>query len=386
MNFDLTDDQKMLVETVQSFVKKDSPVERMRRMRKDEIGWEKAVWKQMAELGWLGVLFPESVGGLGMSFVEAGLIVEQLGTTLVPEPYVPSVILGGVTLLRAGSEEQQQKWLAPMIAGDTSLALAYSEAQSRHDVTNVRTRAEKGAKGYTLKGSKRFVLNGHAADQIVVSARTAGDELSRDGVSLFVLDRNTAGLKVRPIDCMDGKKAALLDLEGVTVTSDRLLGPEGGAADVLEFVHDCGAAAACAEGAGLMQTVLSMTRDYLVERKQFGVAIGTFQALQHRAVDMFVETELAKSTAILAMLKIEDANVDERRRAISAAKVQLALSGGFVVRQGTQLHGGIGVTDEHDVGLYFKRMHVLSTLYGDEVFHTKRFASLPSFTRAALSA
>ncbi len=381
MNFDLTDDQKMLVETVQSFVKKDSPVERMRRLRTDAIGWEKAVWKQMGELGWLGVMFPESVGGAGMSFVEAGLIIEQLGTALVPEPYLPSVVLAGTTLARAGSAEQQERWLAPMLAGDTSLALGFTEEQSRFDVTNVRTRAEKSGAKYVLRGSKRFVLNGHAADQIIVSARTSGDELDAAGISLFVLDREQAGLKVRAIECMDGKKAALLELEGVEVDKDRLLGTEGEAGAVLDLVHDYGAAAACAEGSGVMQTVLMMTRNYLTERKQFGVAIGTFQALQHRAVDMFVETELAKSTAILAMLKISDENREERQRAISAAKTQLSVSGGYVVRQGTQLHGGIGVTDEHDIGLYFKRMQILSTLFGDDVFHTRRFANLSTFTK-----
>ncbi|HMJ11317.1 MAG TPA: acyl-CoA dehydrogenase [Polyangiaceae bacterium] len=381
MNFDLTDDQKMLVETVQSFVKKDSPVERMRRLRSDPIGWEKSVWKQMGELGWLGVMFPESVGGLGMSFVEVGLIIEQLGTTLVPEPYLPSVVLAGTALARAGSAEQQQRWLSPMLAGDTSLALGFVEEQSRFDVTNVRTRAEKKGSKYTLRGAKRFVLNGHAAEQIIVSARTSGSEIDASGISLFVLDREQPGLKIRPVDCMDSKKAALLDLDGVEVEADRLLGQEGEAAALLDLIHDYGAAAACAEGSGVMQTVLMMTRNYLTERKQFGVAIGTFQALQHRMVDMFVETELAKSTAILAMLKVSDENRDERQRAISTAKVQLGLSGGYVVRQGTQLHGGIGVTDEHDVGLYFKRMHILSILFGDDVFHTQRFAGLPGFAQ-----
>jgi alkylation response protein AidB-like acyl-CoA dehydrogenase len=381
MNFDLTDDQKMLVDTVQSFVKKDSPVERMRRLRSDPVAWEKTVWKQMGELGWLGVMFPESVGGLGMSFVEAGLIIEQLGTTLVPEPYLPSVVLAGTALARAGSAEQQERWLAPMLSGDTSLALGFSEEQSRFDVTNVRTRAEKSGAKYTLRGAKRFVLNGHAADQIIVSARTSGSELDAKGVSLFVLDRAQPGLKIRPVDCMDSKKAALLELDGVEVEKDRLLGAEDEAGPLLDLIHDYGAAAACAEGSGVMQTVLMMTRNYLTERQQFGVAIGTFQALQHRAVDMFVETELAKSTAIMAMLKVSDENPEERQRAISAAKAQLSVSGGFVVRQGTQLHGGIGVTDEHDVGLYFKRMQILSTLFGDDVFHTRRFASLSTFTK-----
>ena len=380
MNFDLTDDQKMLVSTVVSFVRKDSPVERLRKMRKHEIGWDKNVWKQMGDLGWLGVMFPESVGGAGMSFVEAGLILEQLGTTLVPEPYTPLVV-AGTALVQAGTGEQQEQFLAPAIRGDESIALAYLEEQSRNDVSSVKTRAEKSGSGFKLSGSKRWVINGHAADHFVVSARTAGGERDAKGIGLFVVDPGMKGVKLTKLECMDSTRAALLDLDGVEVGADRVLGDPGNALATLELAVDCGAAAACAEGSGVCQRVLSMTRNYLTERKQFGVAIGTFQALQHRAVDMFLETELLKGTAILAMLKVSASDPVERQRAISAAKAQLGVSGGFVTRQGTQLHGGIGVTDEHDVGLYFKRMHVLGTLFGDEPYHVQRFASLPTFTR-----
>jgi alkylation response protein AidB-like acyl-CoA dehydrogenase len=380
MHFDLNDDQKMLVETVQSFVRKDSPVERLRKMRKHEIGWEKQVWKQMGELGWLGVMFPEHVGGAAMTFVEAGLILEQLGTSLVPEPYLP-LLAAGAAVLTAGSNSQQEQFLAPVVSGDKSIALAYLEEQSRNDVGNVATRAEKSGSGYKLSGKKRWVLNGHAADTLVVSARSAGGERDTQGIGLFVVDRGMKGVKLSELHCMDSTRAALLELDGVEVGADRVLGDPAGAFAALDLAVDHGAAAACAEGSGICQRVLSMTRNYLTERKQFGVAIGTFQALQHRTVDMFVETELAKSTAILAMIKISAADSVERHRAISAAKVQLSVSGGQVTRQGTQLHGGIGVTDEHDVGLYFKRMHVLSTLFGDEPYHVARFAALPTFTR-----
>jgi len=386
MNFELTDDQKMLVDTVQSFVKKDSPVERMRKLRAHDVGWEKSTWSKMGELGWLGVMFPESAGGLGMTFVEAALVLQQLGTTLVPEPYIPSIVLGGVALLEAGNAEQQQRFLAPTLSGEKSLALAYLEQQSRYDVTDVATRAERSGSGFKLTGSKRWVLNGHAADHILVSARTDGSQRDARGVRLFVVDPGMRGLAIRKVACMDGAKAAMIDLSGVEVGADRLLGTAGEAGALLERVMDYGAAAACAEGAGVLQAILAMTRNYLTERKQFGVAIGTFQALQHRAVDMFVETELAKSTAILAMLKVSDADEVERKRCISAAKVQLSVGGAFVARQGIQLHGGIGVTDEHDIGLFFKRAHVLATLFGDEHFHTQRYASLPAFTRHVVGA
>jgi alkylation response protein AidB-like acyl-CoA dehydrogenase len=272
------------------------------------------------------------------------------------------------------------RWLEPLMAGDTTLALAYAERESRFDPLRIGTRAPKSGGVYRLRGEKVFVLNGHAADAIVVSARTSAGAADRDGISAFVVDARARGLTTRPIKTMDGHRAAILTFDDVEVETDRLLGVEGGAASALEKALDLGAAAACAEGVGIMQTVLAMTRDYLCTREQFGVKIGTFQALQHRCVDMFIETELARSTSMMASIKADDPDEIERKSAISAAKVQLAVSGRYVTQQAIQLHGGIGVTDEHDVGLYFKRMHALCTLFGDEEHHLTRFASLPTFT------
>jgi alkylation response protein AidB-like acyl-CoA dehydrogenase len=380
MNFDLSQDQKLLADTAQAFARKESPVTRLRGLREDPIGYSRDVWKQMGELGWLGILFPESVGGFGWGFSDAALVIEKLGTTLVPEPYLASVVLAGSTLLASGTEEQQKRWLGPLVAGDSSLALAYAERESRFDPLRVTMRAQKKGAAYKLRGEKVFVLNGHAADAIVVSARTGGADADAAGVSAFVVDAKTRGLTVRSIKTMDGHHAAVLTFDDVEVGADRLLGTEGAAGPAFERAMDLGAAAACAEGVGIMQTVLAMTRDYLGTREQFGVKIGTFQALQHRCVDMFVETELARSTSMMASIKVDDPDEVERKSAISAAKVQLAVSGKFVTQWAIQLHGGIGVTDEHDVGLYFKRMHVLNTLFGDEEHHLARFASLPSFT------
>lgn len=373
MNFDLTDDQKMLVETAASFAKKESPVSRLRAMRGDALGFSKKVWRQMGELGWLGIVFPEDLGGFGGRFMDAALVIEQFGTTLVPEPYIPSVVLGGTTILAAGTAEQHKRWLVPLIGGEITLALATTERDSRYDVGAVETRAVRDGDGYRLDGEKVFVLGGHAADAIVVSARTDA------GVSLFVVDRETNGLTVQPVDTMDGHKAAMLRFESVTVGSDRLLGSDGGAVAVLEATMDRAAAAACAEAVGITRTVLDMTVDYLKTREQFGVKIGAFQVLQHRAVDMFVEVETCKSMAILAGMRADDPDDGVRAEAVSAAKVQLARGGRSVTAQGIQLHGGIGCTDEHDVGLYFKRLQVLSMLFGDEEFHVRRFAALPSF-------
>jgi alkylation response protein AidB-like acyl-CoA dehydrogenase len=379
MNFDLSDEQKLLVDTAASFAKKQSPLTRLRALRRDPIGWTREVWQQMGEFGWIAVAFPEEVGGLGGSFTDIALILEQLGATLVPEPLIAALI-AGFPVLRLGSDAQKQAVLGPLFEGKSSLALAYAEPQSRHDVADVVTRATKSNGGYHLYGKKRWVLNGHAADTIVVSARTSGSERDRTGISLFLVDRDAKGLTIEPVKTMDGHHAAMLTLDGVELSADRLLGAEGEALAALEEAMDIGAAAACAEGVGITKSALAMTTDYLRTREQFGVKIGSFQALQHRAVDMFIETELCKSTSILASLEVNNPDEHARKSAISAAKVQLAVGGRFVTQQAIQLHGGIGVTDEHDIGLYFKRMHVLSSLFGDEEFHVARFASLPTFS------
>jgi len=380
MDFVLNDDQRMLVDTVTSFTKKESPVDRVRKIRELDIGWDRNVWRHMGELGWLGVALPESVGGIGGSFVDAGLIIERLGTTLVPEPYIASVMVAGLTLARSGSDEQRGKYLPPMIEGKTSLALAHVEKDSRYDVADVTARAEKVGGDYKLSGKKEWVLNGQAADHILVSARTAGGQRDKGGVSLFVVDRGAPGVKIKTVSCMDSHKAAFVELDGVKVGKGALVGEEGAAVPILERAMDYGAASVCAEGSGIVQATLAMTREYMCQREQFGAKIGSFQALQHRLADVFVQVELCKGTAILAMIRADSDDEVERKRSVSAAKKQLSKGGFFVTRQGIQLHGGIGVTDEHDVGLFFKRMQIIAALYGDEEHHVQRFASLPSFS------
>lgn len=386
MDFELTQEQRMLADSAASFAKKTSPVERLRKLRTmphvegveqrhaasdDPRGWEPSVWKQMADLGWLGLFYPESVGGLGLRFFDASLVIEKLGTTLVPEPYVASVVLGGWPILKAGTPEQAKTFLEPMIEGRTSLALAWQERGSRYDVGAIETTAKKSASGWTLTGEKAFVLNGHAADHLVVSAKVDG------GVSLFVVDAKTPGVEILPITTMDAQKAAFVTLKGAAVGEERRLA--GDALGALEWAMDLAAAAACAEGLGIARTVLEMTTSYLKVRKQFGVPIGTFQVLQHRAVDMFVQTQLLESTAILAAVRADEDDADERRRAVSIAKARLTKGGKYVTQESVQLHGGIGITDEHDIGLYFKRMQVLATLFGDEEHHVKRFAARAEF-------
>jgi alkylation response protein AidB-like acyl-CoA dehydrogenase len=378
MDFELDQDQQMLATTVAEFAKNESPVARFRQLRDSEIGYQPATWRKMGELGWMGVPFPESVGGFGGSFIECALIIENLATTLVPEPYLASVVLGGMTLARAGDAAQHEAYLTPMIEGEATLALAYSEAQSRHDVSSVETTATRDGNGYKLSGEKVWVLNGHHADHLIVSAKAPG------GVTLFVVPRDADGVNVTVAKTIDGQKAAFIRFDDVVVDEGSRLGEEGSGAVVLDRTMDYAAAAAVAEGVGIATTMLQMTVDYLGTREQFGVKIGSFQALQHRAVDMYAETELLRSISMASMVRADEEDTRTRRADISAAKYQLATGGIWVAQQSLQLHGGIGVTDEHDIGLYFKRMYALNALFGDQEHHVARFASDPAFAEVAV--
>ncbi|MCW5804328.1 MAG: acyl-CoA dehydrogenase family protein [Deltaproteobacteria bacterium] len=366
MNFELTEDQRMIVEAAAGFAKR-SPVARMRGLRDDAVGWSPEVWRQMAQLGWLGLALPEGVGGSGGTIVDAALLVEQLGMVLAPEPIVTSLVAAHA-ILAAGNKAQRDAFVAPFVEGRASLALAWAEGpQLRYDRA-CRAVAVQGDGGWRITGEKRFVLEGHTATHLVVTARLAGVE---DSVALFVVDPGMPGVTVRPLRTIDGRRAAHVKLD-VVVPEDRRLRGDGKPA--LDLALDLGAALACAEGVGIMRTVLAMTVEYLRTREQFGVKIGSFQALQHRAVDMFVETELARSLATAAAIRVDGDDATERRLAVSAAKVQLHESGRFVTQQAIQLHGGIGITDEHDVGLFFKRMVALNAIYGDADYHVARFA------------
>lgn len=368
MDFELNEEQQILAKTVSEFARNESPVDRFRKLRDGEIGYEPSVWRKMGELGWLGVPFEESVGGFGGSFLECAIVLEHLATRLVPEPYLASVVLGGMSVFRAGSAEQHEAYLSPMIAGESSLALAHSERHSRYETSVVETKAVPDGSAYRLTGSKSWVLNGHHADQLIVSA------LAPQGVTLFVVPRDAAGLSRKTARTIDGRKAAFVELDGVLVDEDARLGEEGSGASILDRTMDYAAAAAVAEATGITRVMLEMTVDYLQTREQFGVKIGSFQALQHRAVDMYAEVELLRSIAMASMLRADEDEAELRRPDISAAKFQLATGGIWVAQQALQLHGGIGMTDEHDIGLYFKRMYALNALFGDEEFHVARFA------------
>jgi alkylation response protein AidB-like acyl-CoA dehydrogenase len=379
MNFDLSEEQEIIVEMVAKFVANESPVERFRKLRDTERGWDPELWASMAENGWLGVAFPEEQGGFGGSFVDLALIIEQLGRGLVPEPVIPSVVLAGGLISRLGDDAQRERWLTPMLEGQTSLALAYAERQSRYTLSDCRTRAEKVDGGWKIEGEKVWVLNGHAADAIVVAARTSGGDRDAEGISLFVLDTGADGIERVLVKGMDGQRSALIRFDGAVAGADALLGEEDDGLRQLEWAVDRGAAAVCAEAQGELTELFERTIAYLKERQQFGVPIGTFQALQHKAADMYAELELCKSAMILAAIQADSEDEEERRSEISAAKLQLNDGGWFVQANSIQLLGGIGVTDEQDEGLFFKRVRVLNGLFGDADYHVDRFQSEAGF-------
>jgi alkylation response protein AidB-like acyl-CoA dehydrogenase len=379
MNFDLNEEQQMIQDQAAKFVANETPVSRFRKLRETERGWEPEMWAKMAEQGWLAIAIPEEQGGFGGSFVDMSIILEQLGRGLVPEPFIASVVLAAGILSDEGDDGQREVFLTPMIEGQTSLAFAYAEKQSRYNLSDCLTTAEKSGDGWKLSGEKVWVLNGHAADQIIVAARTGGSQLDESGLSLFVVDGDAAGLERIRVPGMDGQMTAVLRFDGVAVGADRLLGREGDALGVIEKAVDRGAAAACAEGLGQIRELFERTVAYLKERQQFGVPIGSFQVLQHVASDMYAEMELCYSASILASIQVDHSDVETRKADVSAAKLQLADGGWFIQENAIQLFGGIGVTDEQDEGLFFKRLRVLNAIFGDADWHVSRFQSLKRF-------
>jgi len=284
-------------------------------------------------------------------------------------------VLAGALLSRAGSAAQRDAHAGSIVAGERTLAFACTEVQSRHDLADVTTRAERGGDGWRLSGTKRFVLAGDSADLLIVSARTRGSARDRDGISLFLVDPGAAGVTRRGYRTQDHQRAADIRFEAACVAADALLGPEGAALPLIEHAVDTATAALCAEAVGAMQRVHEITVEYLKVRKQFGVAIGSFQALQHRAVDMLVTVEQARSMALYAAMMCSEPDAAERGRAISAAKVQINKSARFVGQEAIQLHGGIGMTEECQAGHYFRRLSVIEMLFGDTAHHMRRVAA-----------
>ncbi|MBO0332284.1 acyl-CoA dehydrogenase family protein [Sneathiella sp. CAU 1612] len=378
MDFELSDEQNMLKNSVERFVKDNYSAEARAKLADTELGFSRDHWKTMAELGWLGMPFPEEVGGFGGTAVETAIMMENMGNGLVLEPFLSTVILGGGLVAEAGSEAQIEAIIPEVIEGNMMLAFAYAEPQSRFDLNDVETTATKSGDGYVLNGHKAVVYHGTTADKIIVSARTSGDSRDEDGISLFLVDNNSDGVSRRDYRTIDGQRAADIEFENVKVGADALLGKEGGAFPVIEKIVDRAIAALCAEAVGAMQAANNITNEYLKERKQFGTPIGKFQVLQHRMVDMYMEAEQSKSMSDMVAMKLDLDDETERRKAVAAAKAQIGQAAKFVGQQSIQLHGGMGMTDEYSIGHYFKRLTTIEMLFGNTDHHFKKYAALSS--------
>jgi pimeloyl-CoA dehydrogenase small subunit len=369
MDFGLSDEQKLLKDSVESLLADRYGFEARRGYAQERDGFSSVMWAQYAELGLLALPFDEKYGGINGSGVDTMLVMEAFGRALVLEPYVATVVLCGSLLRLGGSAQQRDRYLPKIARGELTMALAHSEPQARYALPDVKTAARKEGDGYILDGAKTLVLHGDSAGAFIVSARVSGAQRDTDGLVLFVVDANANGLTRRGYATTDGQRAAELTLTSVRVPADSVLGTPGKAYPLIEKVIDIALAAQCAEAVGAMSAMHEMTIDYLKTRKQFGVPIGSFQVLQHRAAEMLIALEQARSMAMLAAMTAEDDDAAARRRAISAAKVQICNSGRLIGQQATQLHGGIGMTMEYAVGHYFKRVTAIAATFGDAAHH-----------------
>jgi alkylation response protein AidB-like acyl-CoA dehydrogenase len=375
MDFSLTEEQQLLRDTVARFVQNEYGFEARKGIVGSATGWSAAAWAKFAEMGLLGVPFAEADGGFGGSAVDVMVVMQELGRGIVVEPYLSTVVLGGGLIAAAGSKPLRQATLPGIVAGERHLALAYGEPQSRHDYRDVTTRAQSSGGEYVLNGRKSVVLHGATADTLIVSARTAGRQRDGGGVTLFMVNAKAHGVSVHDYRTIDGLRAADVELAEVRVGADAVLGPVDGGLPLLEHALDRGAAALCAEAVGVMEALNALTLDYLKARQQFGQPIGRFQALQHRAVDMLIHAEQAKSLVCLAAARADSADAGERRRAVSAAKSLIGRSGRAVAKEATQLHGGMGVALELPAAHYAKRLTMIDFWLGDADWHTERFAA-----------
>ena len=376
MNFSLGEEQRLLKDSAERFVREHCPLDRRRTLIASEPGYSERSWRQMAELGWLGVGLPEACGGTGGGPVETMVLMEAFGAGLVPEPYFPSVVLGANLVAMAGSQAQKQAILPRLAAGELKLAFAWIEAQSGYDLFDVRTTAVRRDGGHVIDGAKGVVLGAAAADKLVVSARTRGDSRDRAGIGLFLVDRGASGVTLRDYRTVDGLRAAEIAFEDVRVGADAVLGDPRDALPVIEAVARRAIAALCAEAVGVMAVIVRSTAEYLGTRKQFGRPIGAFQVLQHQFTDMLMAGEEARSMMYVATLRLGERDERVRDKAISGAKHLVGRHGRMIGQRAIQLHGGMGMTEEMPVGHYFKRLTMIDVMFGDEAYHLKRYASL----------
>lgn len=368
MDFNYTEEQLALQDTLRRFYTRDYAFEHRRALAKSADGFDRSAWKAFADFGILALPFDEEFGGLNGKAVDAMLVMEMLGRGLALEPYVPTVVLCGGLIRDAGSAAQKAELLPAIAGGELILALAHYEAGARYQLDQVATTATVSGAGWQLDGAKAVVLGAPAADRLIVSARDG------KGISLFLVDAKAPGVSLRAYPTQDGARAADIKLSGVQVGAAALIGTAGGGLAVIERAIDYANAALCAEAVGIMSALNEVTLEYLKTRKQFGVPIGKFQALQHRMADMVIATEQARSMATLAAVRVDSADAAERSRAVAAARAYIGAQARLVGQQAVQLHGGMGVVDELNVGHYFKRLTMIGLSFGDADYHLGRFS------------
>jgi pimeloyl-CoA dehydrogenase small subunit len=374
MDFDLTEEQRLLRDTVERLLADHYGFDKRRAHLAEPDGWSRALWSQYAELGLLGLPFAESYGGFGGGPIDVMLVMEAFGRVLALEPYLATVVLGGTALHLAGNEAQKSAILPQIAEGNMLLAFAHGERQARYDLTDVLTTARPKPGGWVIDGAKSVVLHGDSAQRLVVSARTAGERDDPDGITLFLVDAAASGVARRSYPMRDGTRAAEISLSGVEIGRGELLGEVGAALPVIERVVEAGIAATAAEAVGAMETMQAMTLEYLKTRQQFGKPIGQNQALQHRASEMLMALEQGRSMAMLAAMMVEEPDAAERAHNIAMAKVGVGQASKFVSQNAVQLHGGIGMTEEYAVGHYFRRCMVIEHMFGDTAHHLSRLA------------
>jgi pimeloyl-CoA dehydrogenase small subunit len=374
MDFDLNDEQRLLKESLDRLISDRYAFEQRRAYARSPEGWSRELWAQYADLGLLGLPFAERYGGSGGGPIETMIAMEAFGKALTLEPFFATVVLGG-GFLRHGGNAEQCAALVPKIAeGSLTLAFAHTERHSRYNLADISTKAAPDGAGWVLDGEKGVVLHGDSADRLIVTARVAGGRRDREGVGVFIVDARQPGVSRRGYPTQDGLRAAEIAFANVRVGPECVLGEPGAALPLVERVVDEGIAALCAEAVGAMAIMHELTVEYLKTRRQFGREIGSFQVLQHRAVDMLVALEQARSMAMFATMMAAEANAAERGNALSGAKVQIGRSGRLVGQQAIQLHGGIGMTTEYKVGHYFKRVTMIDTMFGDADHHLRQLA------------
>jgi len=382
MSLVLSEDQQLLKDSAKAFVDQNAPVSVLRGLRdsKDAQGYDQNLWRQMLELGWAGMAIPEAYGGFEFGYGGLGVVLEESGRTLVSSPLIATVLLGASAINELGSDAQKSEFLPQVVSGELLLALAIDE-KPHHRPCRIETSAVKSGEGYVLNGCKTFVLDGHIANKLVVVARTSGAIDDEEGLSVFLVDAAAEGVSINRSWMVDSRNSAMLSLNNVKVGADALLGAEGGAYTSLTRVLDIGRIGVAAEMLGSMQQAFEITLDYLKQREQFGVLIGSFQGLQHRAAEMYSEIELCKSAVRAALAALDDADKTDADIAefASIAKAKLSEVATLVSNEAVQMHGGIGMTDEYDIGFYMKRARVAAAFLGDALFHRERYASLNGF-------